>query len=567
MQSSKHANLSEEGFADERMERLDMTLGVEIECLLVQDLQVETFPDDNPFAAITYGRNVVLEALTQPMQAKCSTCGSLHTFFLPLNPIVHPILHRSNPRRYEKWSVITDATVRLTDEQTQSLPGPDDSTFTHAIEVVSRTMQHGRGLTTTLDDRDPDHMHEISYEEEITAVFAALNAHFNVPHAPCGDAYRLMVNEQCGLHVHVGNGRKSFPFHAIKNLVAMYTANEKQIDGMHAVSRVDGRTLISGKLLSVTPSWKHSNNKPWSAHFVDLEHAVRNGKAKIWGTSFPPAGQQYPNVLFDERPELKEAALSNDLPRRLKLIYEAENLAHLKHLPGNEYLHSTVKLDNLASYEPQGYDRNDSDHLRGKKLTFEFRQHVGTLEPIEALSWVDFLLHLLDFAHDHTEEQIRALCLDIWESPAHDTSDLLKLLGLNEGDPTFKHYQQVTGDHGSAPSWSELYLQQNVNLAEAFPANDRLRKIWRCCIRDSANDREPQQVQQRIREKLLAVCYGQFTKEYLVELQNSGVRFSEKQKERLVLGNQIIDTVEKAEASLLGEVGDIEFDESDPESL
>ncbi|KXT08482.1 hypothetical protein AC579_4425 [Pseudocercospora musae] len=427
MQSSQHASLSEEGFPDERMEKLDMTLGVEIECLLVQDPQVEALPDDSPIAKVTHGRNIIFEALTQPMQAKCSACGSLHTFFLPLNPIFDPGLHHSNSRRYEKWSVITDATPE-------------------------------RALRTTLDDRDFNHTHEISCDEETTAIFTVLNAYFNMPHGQRSNSYRLIVNEQCGLHVHVGNGRKSFPFRTIKNVVTMYTANEEQIDGLHAVSRVGGRTLISGKFLGVTPSWKHSYNKPWSAHSVDLEHAVRNGKAKIWGPSFPPAGQQYPNVLFDERPELKRPALSNDLPSQLELIYEAENLAHLKHLPENEYLHITVKLENLASYEPHGYDQNNSDHLRGKNLTVEFRQHVGTLEPGEVLSWIDVLLHLLQFAHKHTEEQVRALCLDIWTSPNHDTPRLLKLLGLKESSSTFEHYQPATGDSGSTPSWAELYL-------------------------------------------------------------------------------------------------------------
>ncbi|KXS98783.1 hypothetical protein AC578_9062 [Pseudocercospora eumusae] len=463
MQSSKHASVSEEDLSGDGTEKLDMTLGVEIECLLVQDLQLEPFPDDHSISHVRHG-------------------------------------------------------LCLTDEQTQSLPSPDDSIYTHAIEVVSRTMQRGRGLSTTLDDRDSSHMHEISYDEEITAVITALNAHFNMSHAQRSNAYRLVVNEQCGLHVHIGNGRKSFPLHTIKNVVAMHTANEKQIDGLHAVSRVDGRTLISGKLLSVSPSWKHSYNKPWSAHFVDLEHAVRNGKAKIYGSSFPPAGQQYPNVLFDERPELRKAVLSNDLPPPTR-----------KSIP--------AQLDNLASYEPHSYDQNTSDHLRGKKLTIESRQHVGTLEPDEILSWTDVLLHLLQFAHDHPKEQVRTLCLKIshclWPQREHS------------------HLQALPISH-----WC-IELGRAISSAERQPRRDRSASQNLALL--YSGDREPGNEFER--------SFWQFVKGYLEVLEGSGLQVSEMQKGRLILGNRILGTVEKVEGVVLGGIDDFEFEESELEGL
>ncbi|KXT07760.1 hypothetical protein AC579_7071 [Pseudocercospora musae] len=465
------------------------TLGVELECLLIQDLSCT--PDGHK-SSLAHSRTLIHEALCQRMNGICATCGKSHPFSLPLNPVVDIDQHNKDPSKYSKWSVVADESLGLTNNQRMSLRKP---ARTHAMEIVSRIMESDSNLPTTTDDSRPDHMHEITYQEEIRSVLHALTDYFNRPQSPHSAAYRLTVNETCGLHVHIGNGNTSFPLTTVKNLLAISVANEKQIDSMHSRSRIDGRTLRTGPMTSVTGAFESkAYNVPWSARFTSLENAIRHDEGETF--------LQHPDHYWRKRLDLEAAAFINDLESRLILIAEAQALPHLKHLQGEE--RPIVNLQNLAAFNSRGREKSDADVDARKKSTIEFRQHAGTLHSEEVVAWVDFLLHLTRYAHNNIEGHV--------QEPAQQTMDisgLFELLGFDSNDPTYVHYQRVTQPgKGGASDWARSYWEHEAGLAIAFPESDRLRQVWLHCIRDCANDRSLEAVRRRIGAKVQALCYG-----------------------------------------------------------
>ncbi|KAF7194568.1 hypothetical protein HII31_04074 [Pseudocercospora fuligena] len=475
------------------------TLGVEIECLIIQDLS--RTPEEHK-SSLRQARSLVHEALCQRMNGICATCGNSHLFSLPLNPVVDIYQHNKNPSKYSKWSVVADVSLGLTIDQKMSLPKPEHSTRAHAMEIVSRIMGSDSNLPTTVDDGRTDHIHEITYQEEIRSVLHALTDYFNRPESPHSAAYRLTVNQSCGLHVHIGNGNRFFPLTTVKNLLAISVANEKQIDSMHSRSRIDGRTLQTGPMTSVTsPFESKAYNIPWSARFTSLENAIRYDE----GESF----LQHPGHFWRKRLDLEAAAFTNDLESRLILIAEAPTLPQLKYLQGEE--RPTVNLQNLAPFDAQGWEKSDANTDANtdarKKTTIEFRQHAGTLHPEEVIAWIDFLLHLTRYAHKHTEEHVQKLARQVGED--QDISELLDVLGFDSDDKTYVHYQRVTQpDQGGGSNWARSYWEHETCLADAFSESDRLRQVWLHCIRDCATDRSLEAVKRRIEAKQQASCYG-----------------------------------------------------------
>ncbi len=50
--------------------------------------------------------------------------------------------------------------------------------------------------------------------------------------------FEVFVNETCGLHVHVGNGRDGFPLQTLKNFCMLTTVFERQFDMIHPLHRL-----------------------------------------------------------------------------------------------------------------------------------------------------------------------------------------------------------------------------------------------------------------------------------------------------------------------------------------
>lgn len=60
------------------------------------------------------------------------------------------------------------------------------------------------------------------------------------------DKFDIIVNQTCGLHVHVGNSRKSFPLQTLKNFCMLTTIFEPQLNSLHPLERVFNCNIAKG---------------------------------------------------------------------------------------------------------------------------------------------------------------------------------------------------------------------------------------------------------------------------------------------------------------------------------
>ncbi len=284
------------------------TLGVEIEFVYIYKLppNVEAYPysseDSAYYHYLTYpGRKAVHRALS--------------ALDIPLRPL-KPHLRQD----FSAWTVDGDSTVQLTMEEFQTLP-PGYSC--EGIELKSRRFDVGR------DD----------IADEIGRVLRTLKLHFNQPRSTA----RILVNQTCGLHVHIGHRRSGFDLAAVKRLLKLVTVFERQIDALHTASRIS----------IFEDSWC----APPSAIFRRLE---RDGNG-------------------DRHPLHRAAAIDNiGSWDALNEWYESS------------HHHSAYNFENLMAWL--------NIHGGPTTYTIEFRQHRGTLNAKEIEGWISVVHSLVAYA-------------------------------------------------------------------------------------------------------------------------------------------------------------------------
>ncbi|TKA57257.1 hypothetical protein B0A55_12606, partial [Friedmanniomyces simplex] len=238
--SSKHHAIQDE-LTRMQAERapLGLTLGVELECILAHC----TYPSNSTTCGqfvrgSRLGKDTVAEALSQPIQATCSTCGARHWFDLPVKVTACSVTGDA----YTEWHVADDSSIELTEAEKAPLANSLRYFDFYSIEIRTRIMKADQAKQTTPSKSQPGHTHTIAYAEEVRAVLAHLNQTFNTPPPPgqC-PPFRLLVNNSCGMHVHLGNETHAgFPLRTLKNLLSTYYACEAAIDALHAVDRIGG---------------------------------------------------------------------------------------------------------------------------------------------------------------------------------------------------------------------------------------------------------------------------------------------------------------------------------------
>lgn len=105
---------------------------------------------------------------------------------------------------YQKWTVATDGSISWDDLEMSC--GFDF----YGIEVKTPALYYSDEALT-----------------QIQKVIILIKSHFEV-----------LVNQSCGLHVHVGNGDAGFPLQTLKNIGMLTTVFERQIDMIHPLHRL-----------------------------------------------------------------------------------------------------------------------------------------------------------------------------------------------------------------------------------------------------------------------------------------------------------------------------------------
>ncbi|KAF8858424.1 hypothetical protein BDZ45DRAFT_398422 [Acephala macrosclerotiorum] len=190
--------------------------------------------------------------------------------------------------------------------------------------------------------------------------------------------YKWRLNISTSMHVHVGDGRNSFPFPVVKNLIGFLWAFEPQLNSLHPINRIDG----------------------------------------FYGTSMRNHGafaERWYNA-HGERPSPLQGLLSlMKLDTMDELVADVSNTALIKNSQVN---FTGVKA--IAAGTPIGSTIE-------AKPTIEFRQHEGTLSGNRAVAWIKTIVGIVDYVRNAVPSEFQALiasCRDEkWEKRGDGKDD------------------------------------------------------------------------------------------------------------------------------------------------
>ena len=196
----------------------------------------------------------------------------------------------------------------------------------------------------------------------------------------------------------------------------------------------------------------------------------------------------------------------------------------------------TINLRNLPNPGTQ------SPEWAAKKMTIEFRQHLGTLEPLTALCFIDVVVKLVSWCNWVSDDEFKAL-VGVGGDPTHprrrrlrdpqfETEDFCKLIGC--GEVTLGHYFHP---HLSGCDVFHTYLQDLQDDAfEAAKRGIRLAEDVLGQVRFLRAVTNEVAVKEQIKTKLLAGGYGQFDFNSLrIWLRDHG---GQEEFDRLMLGRE-----------------------------
>ena len=172
---------------------LRLTIGIELEFILAECTHPEPATIRN--RSNSTARRTVENALKQPMQVVCNTCGETYDFKLTIDS--------QDPLDYNSWTVEEDGSVGLTDEELYALG--ENSKYFHFYSIKGKSrilyLQHSASKHW---NRSTAHAHDISYMQEIEAVLSKIHSLSGLRMPPTNEI-NVFVNQTCGFHIHVGN--------------------------------------------------------------------------------------------------------------------------------------------------------------------------------------------------------------------------------------------------------------------------------------------------------------------------------------------------------------------------
>ena len=480
---------------------LDLTIGCELEFVLVTDLN-----------QTMNGKEIVREILREWIEFRCSICHKEHKYTIPI------WTGSGRDESCSTWEVGIDNSVTATIEEVASL-GTDWNQYRfHDIEVRSRKIPYTKSKLTGHSlypgTWHRNHEHEVSYDREIEGVVNHLRKRLSRFSSGTKTERYAYVNGNCGLHIHVGNGDKHFPLPTVKRIFSAFVACEKQIDRLHAQSRITGTDLSTslvrpmGLLSSVYPSGylitHNVYNKPPSLYFTIAAYNRRHLERANEASNNPRMRWRY------------------DVDAWLALIREASTLPALRELYNNQGRSCTINLQGLidpdepissaASESSSSYsDRFNKGRVYQSPPTIEFRQHRGTLEASAIEAYIDFLARVVLHLHEMDDEKFyQDFGPDgLFRHPALNTSTLLEKIECS--DETINYYNFYLSKKDHAPArMQELYFQASI-ANESIMTNPKTDPLVRLLFENAKvvlRDIDPMGVEACVSRKLSLGGYG-----------------------------------------------------------
>ncbi|CAD6448895.1 3ccdd7e9-afad-43f0-b567-785093e95e4f-CDS [Sclerotinia trifoliorum] len=179
--------------------------------------------------------------------------------------------------------------------------------------------------------------------------------------------YRLSCNQSCGLHIHVGLGKKEFSLDVLKNLMAIIFTFERQLEQCHPSHRM-----------------KNKYSYPLRDH-ANINENYEPGK----NFSCSDKNWKYNRCLERRRRKLPTIPAPGRSARdSLAAIFNAKSRAEIvKMFKSDE--------DIRLGYNIQFLDEPYPDPF---KQTIEFRQHEATTVPKRIERWLNICCRLVDVA-------------------------------------------------------------------------------------------------------------------------------------------------------------------------
>ncbi|KAJ8060766.1 hypothetical protein OCU04_011070 [Sclerotinia nivalis] len=179
--------------------------------------------------------------------------------------------------------------------------------------------------------------------------------------------YRLNCNQSCGLHIHVGLGKKEFSLDVLKNLMALIFTFERQLEQCHPSHRIQNKYSYSLRdHANINENYEPGKN--FSCSDKDWKHNRMLDRKR----------RKLPTVPAPARSERDS----------LTAIFNAKSRAEIvKMFKSDE--------DTRLGYNIQFLDEPYPDPF---KHTIEFRQHEATTIPKRIERWLNICCRLVDVA-------------------------------------------------------------------------------------------------------------------------------------------------------------------------
>ncbi|TGO23836.1 hypothetical protein BPAE_0120g00150 [Botrytis paeoniae] len=241
---------------------------------------------------------------------------------------------------FNTWAIGTDATISFHAEE-----HADRSSMFVELELITPVMKFGPKALKDIDK-----------------MLTAFKKHFDV-----------VVNQSCGLHVHVGNGTKGLSFEPFQYLMATIWIFEPQILSLLRKSRINGRYCGS------------------------LHKRSNLGVYKFEGNLL--------DVLFSTSDINEVVAMFNGY---------------------NSFSYMAFKLEFLLHPFPHPVKR-----------TIEFRAHEGSMNSETVLNWVSFVVELVSWAHKINRQDLKIFLSKHIGSKDLSIEDLFNEIGFPQSTVEF----------------------------------------------------------------------------------------------------------------------------------
>jgi hypothetical protein len=159
--------------------------------------------------------------------------------------------------------------------------------------------------------------------------------------------------------------------------------------------------------------------------------------------------------------------------------------------------HSTIGLKYLLEGQAQ--------------KTFEFRGHAAVTAATEALPFVEFVAHIVKYAHESPAALVREICTRAADNPQLELRILLATIGMR-GDTINYWLDRVDGRD---PFHDHVAARTEVENAFGGGDNGPMRRVALELVEERRVEYDRGDIRKAIRRKFDVGGYGQFSREFI----------------------------------------------------